>query len=172
MNLNEMLATLADGEILDRFPEVYPRHFDRPSYAAALAELRGTVPEPPEKPWYLTVSEDRDLSGRDVVSVSGRLPDDPEYYAMEFSPWPEWLSLPVDPAAVERFGALDVMVHVLWEITFCGYSDAEVSGERDELRRRYDECENHPEDLIPLETVMADARAILGDGGKEGQDHE
>ena len=167
MNFSELLAALADDEILARLLEVYPRGFDRPSYSHALRELRALAPEPPEEPWYLTVSEDRDLSGHDIVSVSGRLPDDPEYYAMEFSPWVEWLALPVDRAAIERFGALDVAIHALWEITFCGYSAGEVDGEREELQRRYDDCEAHPENMIPMENVMAEARVRLAETAGE-----
>lgn len=80
------------------------------------------------------------LSDEELDRLSHLQPN-PQSYAYDLSPWAEILGYEVDERNIAAIGALDLAEVILWEMTFCGYSEEKVSEERAELDRRFAEVE-------------------------------
>ena len=109
------------------------------------------------------------LSGTDGLSDDeldrlSHLQSNPQSYAYDLSPWAEILGYEVDKRNIAAIGALDLAEVILWEMTFCGYSEEKVAEERAELDRRFEEVEEmlkKPKEeqekyFIPAEKLWAD----------------
>lgn len=57
-------------------------------------------------------------------------------WAIELSPWEELLAMEV----VTDLPLPDALAHILWEITFFGYSNDDVKGKNSEIMSDYDEA--------------------------------
>lgn len=109
------------------------------------------------------------LSGTDGLSDDeldrlSHLQPNPQSYAYDLSPWAEILGYEVDKRNIAAIGALDLAEVILWEMTFCGYSEEKVAEERAELDRRFEEVEEmlkkpkeeQEKHFIPAEKLWAD----------------
>lgn len=109
------------------------------------------------------------LSGTDGLSDDeldrlSHLQPNPQSYAYDLSAWAEILGYEVDKRNIATIGALDLAEVILWEMTFCGYSEEKVAEERAELDRRFEEVEEilkKPKDeqeryFIPAKKIRAD----------------
>ena len=114
-------------------------------------------------------SEIGDLAGTDGLSDEeldrlSHLQPNPQSYAYDMSPWAEILGYEVDERNIAAIGALDLAEVILWEMTFCGYSEEKIAEERAELDRRAKELEEmlkKPKEeqekyFIPAEKLWAD----------------
>jgi hypothetical protein len=74
------------------------------------------------------------------VGVHGRKDGDEDRYAIEYNPWVEWLSMPID--VLPECGDLpeiDVLAHIFWEMTWAGYDDQQIEDQKTEIMDRVDE---------------------------------
>ena len=114
-------------------------------------------------------SEIGDLAGTDGLSDEeldrlSHLQPNPQSYAYDMSPWAEILGYEVDERNIAAIGDLDLAEVILWEMTFCGYSEEKIAEERAELDRRAKELEEmlkKPKEeqekyFIPAEKLWAD----------------
>lgn len=100
----------------------------------------------------------------DELDRLSHLQSNPQSYAYDLSPWAEILGYEVDKRNIAAIGALDLAEVILWEMTFCGYSEEKVAEERAELDRRFEEVEEmlkKPKEeqekyFIPAEKLWAD----------------
>lgn len=120
-----------------------------------------------EKPFTDVTGRDgtrnRDLEGfRDLTP-----PVDPAYadaevdYSLVYTPWEQWLGMDIDPQTLHDYTAAQIAGHCLWEMTFHGFEEYQVQGERDELQWRIDALEAMTEEerkerLISWEQVRKD----------------
>jgi len=79
-------------------------------------------------------------------------------FSLAFTPWNEWLGMPVDPQTLASYSHTQIAVLSLLEMTFHGFNEAEIKSESDELKRRIDELESMTDEerdqhLIPWEEV-------------------
>ena len=75
------------------------------------------------------------------IDVSGLEAGDTEtHYAIEFVDWAEWLSMPVivDPSAGD-LSEVEQLVHILYEMTWGGYTPATQQEHLEEIQDRYEE---------------------------------
>ena len=77
-------------------------------------------------------SEIGDLAGTDGLSDEeldrlSHLQPNPQSYAYDMSPWAEILGYEVDERNIAAIGALDLAEVILWEMTFCGYSEEKIA---------------------------------------------
>jgi len=49
-----------------------------------------------------------------------------ESYAIEFRPWAEWLDMDIDEETLSNYLESEIIVHCIWEMTFCGYDNDDV----------------------------------------------
>ena len=65
----------------------------------------------------------------------------PDGYAFEFSPWEEVLGYELNIENAEEIGLPRLAAAVIYEMTFCGFTDEEVEAERQKLREAIEESE-------------------------------
>jgi len=101
--------------------------------------------------------EDKFEPGTFIFEVFGMKPGDKDHYALELSPWKEWLSFAVIEKCIEIYGAAAVVAHSLYGLTFFGYDvavvEANIKKEIKILRERHEEIENGIAKLISWDEV-------------------
>ena len=80
-------------------------------------------------------------------------------FALDFTPWEEWLAMEVDMTSLEVFTEAKIVAHSLWEMTFHGFAQEQVQQTLAELKRRVDEFdamtkEERERAFIPMEEVL------------------
>ena len=78
-----------------------------------------------------------DFDGEEYVDVSGihQHPQSEEEnysYAIEFTPWKEWLGMEIHPDSFAHFSELEIIAHCLHEMTFVGFEEEDI---QEELQR-------------------------------------
>lgn len=157
MKLHELFARHAGHFIIEQLIVEYPDQITSwEGYVSALEELHGlTLSESKCDLLVHRVEDDETLPASvrcdPYICVSGvsREPNIKDgdlpagtYYAIEFDPWEEWLGMEVLPESFDGRSELSVLAHVLWEMTFCGYSNKAVAIAREGLNDRVDDYEN------------------------------
>ncbi len=96
--------------------------------------------------------EKDDFDQTDYVNVSGcknkskEFPDDiPNSYALDFTPWNEWLGMDIDKDTLQTFSELEIIAHCLYEMTFIGFEEDEIKAELDKIISAAEEIENMTE---------------------------
>ena len=67
-------------------------------------------------------------------------------YALEYSPWAEWLGMEIDPDSANKYSELEIIAHCLYEMTFFGFDEESIKKQCDELKRSADEIDNMTEE--------------------------
>ena len=65
----------------------------------------------------------------------------PDGYAFEFSPWEEVLGYELNIKNAEEIGSSRLAATVIYEMTFCGFTEEEVESERQKLQDAIEESE-------------------------------
>ena len=112
-----------------------------------------------------------DFDDIDYVDVSGYYTDpadrNDEYsnsLGIEFTPWEEWLTMPIDEKSLKEFSQLELITHCLYEITFVGFDQEEIQEELDKLNEIADDYSNSsPEDKVNRTYSLDDIRNMFND---------
>ncbi|EKD93692.1 MAG: hypothetical protein ACD_28C00081G0002 [uncultured bacterium] len=167
-------------DIWPEFRKLYPdQKKSREGYKQVFSELRAIKPKATKMRIVVEeVPAERNQEG--YVHVSGKngtlrkaihskhfndcgKNDPEESFAIEYTPWEEWLGMRIDQPSAERFFEVEIIVHCLWEMTFAGFDQASIKEQITELKRRVEEIKNMTEEerkekLIPMEDVMKRVR--------------
>jgi len=65
-------------------------------------------------------------------------------YAIEFTDWAEWLAMDIDHESLSKYSELEIIVHCLWEMTFCGFTREDIKKAIDTINKSAQEAENNP----------------------------
>lgn len=189
MNLNEMFKKADLSEVLKELYTLYPEEEKNDAgYKEALYEiLIETSPIKGEITERITVDrvykqyEDPILDTDDYINIYSVDPKAEEdefgrsgediHWALEFTPWENWLAMEVEVVTPDsRCDTRNkILAHILYEMTFCGYSNKEIKAEKDELISIKNELDKLLEekghdkaiedgDLIPFEKVLEDLK--------------
>lgn len=82
-------------------------------------------------------------------------------YALEFTPWDQWLYMTIDEDTINNFSLVEIVSHSLFEMTYCGYDQKDIQARLDELHKTVDEINNMSEDEKKKRFISFDD--ILGD---------
>lgn len=126
MKLIDLLKRNDPEAVVARLDAIYPDYASsHEGHLNAYRELLTLTPEADDG-LIVTVSKvDPDPPLDDAWwDVSGTKPDDPIGYAIEFDPWPKWLGREVAPFDGPE---VDLLSHILFEMTFLGYSSKDVA---------------------------------------------
>ena len=145
---------VSDADILRELFLEYPEEVSSTrGYRKALDEIRALEPVASDLTIFAELVNDA-LEDEMYVDVSGRKPGDEEMYAVEFMPWEEWLGSFVDTG---DFSDAQFLAHCLFEMTFVGYSNAEVCAELERINsmaidatERLENGKEFPHDLADL----------------------
>jgi hypothetical protein len=119
-------------------------------YRNVFEKLMFLVPEEYEMSIVLTEYDsdpDEESEVRTYVDVSGRkIEENPnsisDSYAIEFVAWKNWLGMDLAPETTEKFSDLDIIAHCLYEMTFIGYNEKEISEQFETINDKVEEYKN------------------------------
>jgi hypothetical protein len=146
---------------LTRWEQVEPEldswyKIDAPSMQAhqrAFEEIRTIVPEPdPDGIVTVLLQQARSEDGHVYVDVSG-LDQDRGLFAIEFMRWKHWLDCQVefDPPTMT---INEIVAHCLYEMTFCGFTEAPIQQQRADLTAMMDQIKTTLETEGGLEGAL------------------
>lgn len=128
-------------------------------YLSVLEELSKLTPK--DTTMLLVVSEVQDdFDGKTYTDVSGNEEEHGELqrFALGFTSWDEWLDMEIDKSSVENYLAADLLAHILWEMTFFGYTNEEVQEVICGIEKSVDEIRSGEADLelVDLDEMFPD----------------
>jgi hypothetical protein len=163
MKVFELLNNYTFDQVRPKLLELYPEQANSmKGYEVAYAELRNdteVIHNVSQIHLYDVVDEDDpDDSYTDVYSTNG----DGDHYAVDFVDWREVLGMTLSPDIYNDYTDLEALVHILFEVTWYGYSNEEVQSESAELDKvlaeiKQDLAENGSSaSTLSLEEVLAE----------------
>jgi len=132
----------------------------RQAYEAVFEELKILEPKPCDPPVICVVAKMENwLSpGEFIFDVFGIISGDKNHYALEMNPWDEWLNYDILNKSIEVYGQAEVLAHILYEMTFFGFSSKTVNKraekERKFLEKSYEEIQSGTAKLTKFEDFM------------------
>lgn len=60
-------------------------------------------------------------------------------YAIEFTPWNEWLGMDIEPSTLENLSYEEILGHCLWEMTFVSWDQNEIKEKIEDLGKMVDD---------------------------------
>lgn len=115
--------------VKEKILELYPdQEKNIPGYRLAYGELQA-ISEliPSEMIISIRKVESEDGGYEDVYGI---VPDDPMGYALDFIDWREVLGMEISEEITEKYVWTDILAHIMYEITFYGYSNEAVEENR------------------------------------------
>jgi hypothetical protein len=82
-------------------------------------------------------------------SVNLKKVGEPYTYSMSFIKWKKFVNYPIDLDTLENFNFVDIIAHVLWEMTFYG-SETETQKHAKKLHKMVDEIKSGKAKTEPL----------------------
>jgi len=116
-----------------------------PGYEKVLEELKTLTPQDSELIIIMEhVVEDHD----EWDNIHALDPTDNETYAIEFTPWEEWLGMEIDWKSLAEFGPQRLLAMCIWEMTWAGFTQEEIRARLDELSEPIPEGETIPYSVV------------------------
>jgi len=135
-----LLARTSDRLIIDAVERLYEEDAGG-GYAKVLMKLRSLDPRPTVMNVRLSREWSLDDTPEPFVDVSGEVMGDATRYAIEFTPWAEWLSMAVFiDNELKPIPDADVIAHVLYEITWGGWTEEDAQETVAELNLAHTEA--------------------------------
>ncbi len=75
-------------------------------------------------------------------------------YAIEFTPWSEWLGLEVGNQVLKKIPKNEIIAHCLWEMTFMGFTQDKIRKKLNALKKQSRDIKEGKVKTIPFEEVM------------------
>jgi len=134
MKLSELVKKYTFDEVKKDLFKLYPgQKKSERGYREALEELKKTKPKKNKDDFTITIMEVGPLIDADPEDtedtywdVSGKKKGSKQSWALEYSPWNEWLLWKVDDKAIKELGEITCLCHILFEMTFTGYTNKQV----------------------------------------------
>jgi len=163
MTVAELFRSVSWPSVKDAFARLYPPDEDLgltecelcPELEGVFAEVRDNDCAPDESGMtvyvrFIPASEFSD----EYYDVSGRLPGDDAFYGLDFSSFSQWASYLVAEETLAALPPEEIAAHILWEMTFHGFSDEEIEKQRKKVENALEDVESGKAELIPLEEVL------------------
>lgn len=161
MKLFELIENYNWDDVSETFYSIYPDQIKSSNgYIVAYNELQNTVAVPDTSVIVIEhfVSDDEDDVYEDVYSME---PGDNIHYGLDFLPWSEVLGMDLSPDIFEHYNDLMVISHMMFEITFYGYSSMKVKEESDKLQEIVDDVKNRIANDEFIENLSIDDLELL-----------
>lgn len=165
MKLNEILKSYKWLSIELTLIRLYPHQETMvDDYRNVFEKLMFLVPEENEMSIVLTEYDcdpDDENEVRTYVDVSGRkIEEDPnaitDSYAIEFVAWERWLGMDLAPETTKIFSDLEIIAHCLYEMTFIGYNEEQISEQFKTINDRVDEYKSMTKEEKEEKTISLD----------------
>ena len=147
-----LLAGVSECELLTALDRLY---FDVPETAPYLemrARLLTMIAKPTGMNCVLTQHSAKadDEPDAMAIDVSGQEMGSTVSYAIEFTPWPEWLGMLVLVAPDLELAPADLLAPILWEMSFLGFDETDIADFKEDLDDRVALIKDGTVELVPL----------------------
>ena len=138
------------------FMQLYPKYkHNIEGYMEVFDKLRNMLPEPEEEfksiiilvDWIdPSVESDEGLSHiiedeEGYYMVHGYEPGKEVFWAIQYSPWKNWLAWEADQRFIMMNGVERYVAHCLWEMTWTGFTEEEIEEEVNRINTSIEEAE-------------------------------
>lgn len=116
--------------------------------------------------------EDFSESGTLIFDVFGIIPNDNEHYSMNLEPWRNWVNYPILGKSIGIYGEAEVLAHILYEMTFYGFTEEDVGLKHKEVLEILKESEEQEKGGMINFVSAEEVHKSLGLDVKEERDSE
>jgi hypothetical protein len=168
MKLNELIKKTNFDEVWVKLKKAY----DIPDkiklvYRGVVYELKEISIENPtnlDEVFTIGVCELEDVlePGTLVFDVFGISHDNSGRYSLMFAPWSNWLSYDILDKSIDIYGETVVLAHILYEMTFNGYSSHDTEQKQQKIIEKLDEAQKSIDDGYASLVYPEEVYAALG----------
>jgi hypothetical protein len=140
MNLKELLDTYDDQSIISQLSILFnDENID--GYKQTLKDLRRTVPSKSTMRLRLQLipaehfDDHPDWDTEPYIAVDG-IDKTNQVWGLDFMNWSKWLASDIEAETLVNYGGLFILAHCLWEMTFHGFTQKEITKISKELSNR------------------------------------
>lgn len=122
------------AEMAAAYPDMHPKEIAR--LKRVYRELLRLTPAASAMKIHLHVEKDEDLQWIDVCGMDGSFRESfggsptqkkvKEHFALDFTPWEQWLGMRVTKEARARYSPSEIAAHCIWEMTFWGSTQKQI----------------------------------------------
>ncbi len=133
--VGELFRAVDWEQVQERLLEHYPDIKSTAGFLQAFQVIRFSrqTEDPDNTVVYIERVADDDGVYYDVYGITG---DDPQHYCLSLTPLTEWASYRLADSVLASLSAADAAAHILWEATWYGFSDSEITAFAGYLERR------------------------------------
>jgi hypothetical protein len=102
-------------------------------YKKVYEELINMIPKKSE--CILTIKHVKN-NEEEYEDVFGTSIKDNQNYALEFTPWHEWLGMEIDPKTQKKYSNPSIIANCLFEMTFFGFDQKKINKKMNELLKQ------------------------------------
>jgi hypothetical protein len=137
MILKELIEKYEWNCLEKRMEELYPRmKEDLSKFENVIKTLRKIEEQKPEENITIIVEDfSKEVEGevRTWFEVTGFDPENEYYYGISMMPWEKWLGMEINPDSIKKYSLEDLLVHILWEMTYYGFTQEEIEKMKEQL---------------------------------------
>ena len=161
MTLRDLLKTCRYKDVFNiihqeyyknKYPEGKIQEADC-GYRRVFEELLMLPDKPNEEYQILVKKQVDDFDGEEFVDVSLYCNEDKEAYSIDLTPWSNLIDAKIFSYQLAGLRDVEIIAHILWEITFYGFSEDRITLERTDLKRLIERVDSGEEKLIPWEDI-------------------
>lgn len=151
MNLKDLIKKHTFEKIKPRLIKLYPdQRKNIEGYESVYQKLQKIKAKKTD--FKILIERVKEKEGN-WISISGKKRWAKWLYAIEFTPWKEWLGAEFTRKTKKDFSEIDIICHCLWEMTWSGFTEQEIWKDIKEINRRVEEVKSGKAKLIPWEEV-------------------
>ncbi|NHK30025.1 MAG: hypothetical protein FK730_01650 [Asgard group archaeon] len=137
MILKELVKKFDWNSLEKRMEELYPRMKENLSkFENVLDTLKKMDAQKPEENITIIIEDfSKEREGEEITwfEVTGFDPENEYYYGISMMPWEKWLGMEINPDSIKNYSLEDLLVHILWEITYYGFTQEEIGKMKEQL---------------------------------------
>lgn len=150
MNVKQLLDAIDWPMFWSKLTSFYDGQEDGEEwYRRAVDEMRSLSPNPEYASEHRAIVCEMNADG-DEHFVHMREVGEESNFGIEFMDWCDTIALPIDEQTLARFSIDELACHIVFEMTFNGYSNKAVAEERLKLEDIISRVESHDDDMIEL----------------------
>ena len=132
MTFKELIDRQQWGKVKKKLLKLYPKEKKNlKGYEIVFKGLKKLKPKPQKMQIELVPCHEQE--GYYWTNVHGKYKSKRQGYAIEYSPWEEWLGMEIEAWTTFSYSEIDIVCHCLWEMTWNGFTQEDVDEKNKEL---------------------------------------
>lgn len=155
MKLAEIFNRTSVEVVMADLIELYQIEDSLKGYVEVYELIKGLTPTTSALSIRLSELTDPDDIIGECVEVVG-VDLEGEWWALGYTDWAEWLAMEIEGETVRNFTDSEIVAHCLWEMTFFGYTPAQVQEAKDELDVACAEAMANKDKWVSMEDIFGE----------------